>query len=838
MILPIVVRSFFLRCTLAVGAAVSLVSFACAAGAPPGSNSYVVYSPGTVQSMQGDAPFTNSYQLSVTSPSATPVGNYTVSLSASVLVAPAGSDPVAAAGYLSFAPVLTFTGPNQTQVVTVSLNVPAGAVAGNFSYLINTSGWPTGFSIVDLGTTINMTVLSSGTFPGPTVAISSPLANTTFGRLPGSGPVAVPISIDAGATESATLLSLVATVSGVANDGTIIPSVPLILTITGLGSANASSHATYSAVLAGTYTVTAVSTNSQGQATATTTFIVQDGQPPTVTITVPPAANYDYYLGAAPLSVPFTFVGQSFANGITSLSATIDGDSVVITPQDLGALFATGTGTLGTYSTAGTHLLVVTAQDIFGTATTSTSFTVTVIRPTPTIVINEPVNGTVLTLASGATTMDVPFTFTTSTSPNFTVSSLSASLNGATLALPSQIGLGTVQAVGSGTMSGLPAGTYTLNASGISAGIQVQTSVTFTINKPIVIATPPTVVINTPPAGSTYTLGTGCGSVLSIPLTFTGSSTTPGAVITKLTATLDGTSLSVSSSNLNQKNSQGSATMSIRTTGVHTIVVTATDANGTATATRTFSVTVPNAPQKVSGLVFFDANLDGIRQSDDYGLDGVSVKLVNASGQTVASTTTASDGTYVFTVAPGTYSVLVGQVNGMSLTTLHDNGIVVAGTPVSVLDTGYGLYFASLRCMNANGFTIGYWKNNVDKAIAGRSAGIQVSGTAIKAYTSAIGNLALAPFTGLTMSGASSIMGSTSSAPSDLLAKQLVASEYNYANGAFIGGDRRLTYAFIYYAEYVLKNASSYSGTYIIWVKDWCDAYNNSHGGAVAGPTP
>jgi PKD repeat protein len=304
-----------------------------------------------------------------------------------------------------------------------------------------------------------------------------------------------------------------------------------------------------------------------------------------------------------------------------------------------------------------------------------------------------------------------------------------------------------------------------------------------------------------------------------------------------LTASVDGIALAVSSGNLNQKIANGSATMTITTTGTHTIKVTATDAYGTATASRTFTVTVSAVKQKVTGAVFFDVDLNGVRSTDEYGLSDVGVKLVNTSGQTVATATTASDGSYSFSVLPGSYIVSVGPVNGMSLTTLNDNAITVLAAAVKAPDTGYGLYFAAIRNMCANGYTIGYWKNNIDKALACKSSGTQVSASTIKSYTCAIGSLALEPFAGLTMSKASATMGSTSSAPADLLAKQLVASEYNYCNGAFMNGDRRLTYAFIYYSEYVLKNATRYGSTYVLWVKDWCDAYNNSHGGTVLGPS-
>ena len=56
---------------------------------------------------------------------------------------------------------------------------------------------------------------------------------------------------------------------------------------------------------------------------------------------------------------------------------------------------------------------------------------------------------------------------------------------------------------------------------------------------------------------------------------------------------------------------------------------------------------------KLKGFVYVDKNNDGAKQSTEQGLAGVVVSLKNASGATVATTTTDSTGAYVFsTVAP------------------------------------------------------------------------------------------------------------------------------------------------------------------------------------------
>ena len=251
------------------------------------------------------------------------------------------------------------------------------------------------------------------------------------------------------------------------------------------------------------------------------------------------------------------------------------------------------------------------------------------------------------------------------------------------------------------------------------------------------------------------------------------------------------------------------------------------------------SLTVTAAPTalSISGTVFFDANVNGARNPDEPGLENITVKLYQ--GYTFAAqTTTSSTGAFSFNnVAPGTYYIDAIEPAGLTSSTANFVTVVVSTANVTNVDIGMALNFCAIRGMKANGFTIGYWKNNIDKAIAGKTGGTQVSAANIEKYTTTLGSLALSPYTAITKAQASAIMASTSSIPADLLSKQLVASEYNYASGGYIGGSKMLTLCFLTWGEYVLKNSASYSSTYIIFVQKWCDAYNNSHGGYIDGPS-
>jgi hypothetical protein len=62
--------------------------------------------------------------------------------------------------------------------------------------------------------------------------------------------------------------------------------------------------------------------------------------------------------------------------------------------------------------------------------------------------------------------------------------------------------------------------------------------------------------------------------------------------------------------------------------------------------------------RQVAGIVFKDSNSNGAQGTGETGVSGVTVQLKNTSGSVVATTTTASDGSYLFSpVAAGNYTV-------------------------------------------------------------------------------------------------------------------------------------------------------------------------------------
>jgi ELWxxDGT repeat protein/VCBS repeat-containing protein len=105
-------------------------------------------------------------------------------------------------------------------------------------------------------------------------------------------------------------------------------------------------------------------------------------------------------------------------------------------------------------------------------------------------------------------------------------------------------------------------------------------------------------------------------------------------------------------------------------TGTETFSYTITDTDGlTKTATVTMTVTTATTTGVISGIVFFDADNDGVRDSGELAIPGVLITLTSTSTGTNVSRTaiTKNDGTYSFTGLPaGTYKLVQSQPMAMN----------------------------------------------------------------------------------------------------------------------------------------------------------------------------
>ncbi|MFY9342418.1 MAG: SdrD B-like domain-containing protein [Planctomycetota bacterium] len=119
------------------------------------------------------------------------------------------------------------------------------------------------------------------------------------------------------------------------------------------------------------------------------------------------------------------------------------------------------------------------------------------------------------------------------------------------------------------------------------------------------------------------------------------------------------------------------------------------------------------SPGTISGTVFEDFNQNGVRNPGEPGVGGCPIQLVSNNpstpGQVMASTSTAPDGTYLFSQ--------VGY-DDCSVVLVLNTQLYIATTPTDVRLSNCGcgphvVNFGKYTIQhNCNGHTIGYWRNN------------------------------------------------------------------------------------------------------------------------------
>jgi len=101
-------------------------------------------------------------------------------------------------------------------------------------------------------------------------------------------------------------------------------------------------------------------------------------------------------------------------------------------------------------------------------------------------------------------------------------------------------------------------------------------------------------------------------------------------------------------------------------------------------------------PASLGDYVWIDTNSNGIQDAGEVGLNGVTVRLLDAGGNVRATTVTANDGTgnpgyYLFNnLAPGTYSVQFVLPSGYSFTIRNADGQGISGPLNSDVDPSTG----------------------------------------------------------------------------------------------------------------------------------------------------
>jgi hypothetical protein len=285
----------------------------------------VQYNPAT-KVVQGNQPLVQSYSLAITSPSNLVAGAaLSIPLDITVLSKPAGVNDATALSFITLSPmVLSVTGPNQNIPVTVTVDVPLGDFAGDYAYLIKTSGWSPALSGVDNGATVNARVspANSETKTPPAVTLLSPANNSTYTYYPTtSTPASVPISFAANVPFDGHAIDTMRAFLG---------NVQISVTPSGLGTFNASATGTLAISAAGNYTIRVEATNIDGtsEASADITVIAGETPPPPPPVVcqnltwLPPISLNKTEKGGSTLPIKFTLTcGKDFVRDESTLIA-------------------------------------------------------------------------------------------------------------------------------------------------------------------------------------------------------------------------------------------------------------------------------------------------------------------------------------------------------------------------------------------------------------------------------------------------------------------------------------------------------------------------------------
>ena len=127
-------------------------------------------------------------------------------------------------------------------------------------------------------------------------------------------------------------------------------------------------------------------------------------------------------------------------------------------------------------------------------------------------------------------------------------------------------------------------------------------------------------------------------------------------------------------------------------TNTPTRTPTATATNTpTPTATNTPTPTATPKPAAIGDYVWYDANGDGRQDVDEPGIGNVTIALRDSVGTVISTTVTDADGGYIFTgLLPGTYSVLVTDLNGVLTGYTHTLGPQSAPNPTGPITLSPG----------------------------------------------------------------------------------------------------------------------------------------------------
>jgi len=168
----------------------------------------------------------------------------------------------------------------------------------------------------------------------------------------------------------------------------------------------------------------------------------------------------------------------------------------------------------------------------------------------------------------------------------------------------------------------------------------------------------------------------------------------------------------------------------------------------------------------------------------------------------------------------GDYTVEIDAIGGFSSTTGLTANVTIDGEDEAV-GFGYSLNFDDLIGATADSYGLGFWKNNIRKALRNQNRGVQVDAATLENYRSALESFGYDALNHANLDDAYDALDSNNNQPAVRLAKHMTASEYNYAHGAYLDGNELVTRAFLIWGEYMLENGGNYNAA-----KDLFEGYN------------
>jgi hypothetical protein len=480
--------------------------------------------------------------------------------------------------------------------------------------------------------------------------------------------------------------------------GTGNPSAVVTITegATTLGTTTANTlgnwtFSAYSPALAqGSNTIVATETNSAGSGSATLTFTL-DTTPPTAssidTIGAPSNTGGTEQF-AVTFSESVTGVDTSdfaLANtgGVTGTINSISGSGASYTVTVTGA---SGTGTMGlNLNGSGTGITDIAGNAISGGFTAGQTFSIGPASGTPSI--SAPSTATVgigetgqlgtVTIAESPTTGGETFTAVLSDTQGQLSATTGAVGGGGTVSAP-----GTTLTI-SGTLAEVnadlttladndattPSDTISIILSDSNDGNATPAAISVTVNGSPSLSVPASAALaqNTTAAISPVTLSetgntTTSGETFTVTLTDTNGllAANTGAADGGGTVSTPGTTLTISGTLAQVNADLGTLTDDDPSAGSDTISVSATDSFGNSAGSMTIPVSVAALSNNAfDAFVYLDSNGDGVMGGAETGLPGVTVNLLDGSGNpTGQSLVTDASGVANFTgLAAGTYEI-------------------------------------------------------------------------------------------------------------------------------------------------------------------------------------